>query len=282
MKLKRIYLWLIFFCFFASNTFSQNLLLVNEMSFSLNGINKLNICYDDENIKLFSSDTDNLLIKEFMTKKNKAYFANVKSSINSIYISEGNKPFNKKNFLRCVEIYLPITYSNELTISTTAGEIDMEKSSLNISTLNVNTTSGTISINEVNALKIYLTTTRGTISCNKLIGYIDYRTTHGNLIVKIAEGNGSYITENSGVLNVTYKKVNDNLYFFNKNGDTHLNLPNELEFTLDVTSKNGSIITDFKEDIKTERNSVYKTNGKKNSVKVKLESNNGNIIVNRF
>lgn len=279
MKMKSLYSMLLVLLIFTNYSYSQNLPLVNQIKLPINKITNINISYDDEDITFYNSDKSELVVKEYMSKDNKSFYANVKLTENSIHITEGDKPVSKKAFNRQIEIYLPSTYTNSLTVSTTNGNINLQNSSLLLETLHVNSTSGNININKVNASKIILTTTSGTINCNEIIGYVDYKGTHGNLFVKSAKGSGSYKAENSGILNVNYLEVIDNLFFSNKNNDINLTLPKNLIFTFEATTKNGIISTSFQENLVIDNKTLKGNIGHNPSLIIKLESNNGNIFV---
>lgn len=74
-------------------THSSNLQMANEIHFSLDRISNVTISYDEEQIKFFKADIDELIIKEYMTENKISYYADVKKNSDSIHISEGGKPF---------------------------------------------------------------------------------------------------------------------------------------------------------------------------------------------
>ena len=56
-------------------TASKSSGVANELTFSLNGITKLEISYDEEKVTFFTSDSDTLTVKEYMTVNNSRYYA---------------------------------------------------------------------------------------------------------------------------------------------------------------------------------------------------------------
>jgi len=281
MKLKSLCFGMLFLLVFACHSFSQNATLANEINLPLDGVTDINISYDDEQITFFTLDSNELVVKEYMSKDKKSFYANVKVKGNSIRITEGLKPLAKKGFVRRVEIFLPSTYSQSFTLSTTSGNINMEKSYLKLESIHVNTTSGNVIVNNVTATKIFLTTTSGTINCNELVGNVDYKGTHGNINVKSAKGSGTYKAENSGTLDVNYSEVNGNLYFLNKNSDIKLTLPKNFAFHFEATSKNGSIVTSFQDSLVFQEKTAKGNVDKNPTFTVKVESGNGNISVSK-
>ena len=166
---------------------------VNELRFSLNGISDVTISYDEERITFFEAESDELVLREYMTENKAAYHAKVDQRGEYLHISEGGKPVFKESFNRYIEVYLPASYQGNLTVTTTDGNIDLSEVPLELSTLCVDSTSGrveisqvsadsiklsstsgTIDIGQLNAKRIQLETTSGSISCDSVEGYVVY------------------------------------------------------------------------------------------------------------
>lgn len=272
--------------------------IANELHFSLDGISNVTISYDEEPVTFFEADCDELIIKEYMTKNKSSYYANVKQNNDSIHISEGSKPFFKDGFSRYVEVYLPASYMEALTITTTNGNINLSDVDLKLSALRIDSTAGTLELNKVIASNIHLSSTSGTlklgsitadiikldttsgnITCDGLTGNVTYTSTSGNADIKSAIGSGSYKANNSGSLNVVYTEVTGDLSFFNKNDAINLTLPQDLEFEFEATTKNGSVTTTFQECITIDGRTTRGTVGSNPTVTVKTETTNGDIEV---
>lgn len=279
---------------------SKNPGVANELRFSLDGISDVTISYDEEPITFFVTHGTEMIVKEYMTENKSSYYANVKQNSNSIHISEGGKPFFKDSFYRYIEVYLPSSYQEALTITTTDGNIDLSDADLQVSMLRIDSTagivdmssavasdihlsstSGTLKLGSITADTIRLDTTRGDVICDELKGSVTYTSTSGNAEIKSAIGSGSYKANNSGNLNVVYTEVNGDLSFYNKNDNINLTLPGDLEFEFEAATKNGSVSTDFQENITIDGRTAYGTVGSNPTVTVKTETNNGNIEVMR-
>lgn len=234
--------------------------MTNELTFDTTSLKEITIAYDDENITVFNGSDNNIIIKEYMNKNKKSYYAKVKEDSNSIHISEGGKPVFKGDFIKYIEVYLPSDYNEILSIGTTNGEIDCSAADINAGEFNINTTSGTAKLNEVKSKTVSLNTTSGSLYANsisadninirntsgnavfdKLNGFVDYRGTSADINVTDAVGSGKYISDNSGDMQIAYSEVSDDLYLYNKNDNVNLKLPNGLEFNMSVKSKNGKI-----------------------------------------
>lgn len=276
----------------------QSAQLENEITFSLGNVSEVTISYDEEKVTFYESENDELVIKEYMTKNKNSYHAKVDQSSDRIKISEGGKPFFKDGFYRYIEVYLPASYHENLTITTTDGKIDISRLELSLHALRIDSTAGTVQLNTVEAQNLYLSTTSGVLDvdsldadtiriattsgnffCEKLDGNVTYTTTSGNTDIKSAIGSGTYKVNNSGELNVIYSEVTGDLSFYNKNDGIRVTLPADLEFEFEATTKNGSVFTTFQENISINGRIATGTVGEHPTVTVKVETNNGNIEV---
>lgn len=272
--------------------------MANELHFSLDGISDVTISYDDEAVTFFEAENDELIIKEYMTENKSRYYANVKQDNGGIHVSEGGKPLVKAGFSRYVEVYLPSSYSEALTITTTDGGINLSDLDLQLSVFHIDSTAGTVKINNVSASDIHLSSTSGTLElgsisanaiklettsanvvCNELIGNVTYTSTSGNVDIKSAKGYGSYKANNSGNLNVVYTEVTGDLYFYNKNDSISLDIPSDLNFEFEAITKNGSVNTSFQEYITVDGRTTQGTIGNNPTVTIKTETRNGDIEV---
>lgn len=278
----------------------QSLKLANEMTFSLDSVLEVAISYDEEEVAFYESKDGALTVREYMTENKSSYHARVEQGGGVIQISEGGKPFFKGGFSRCVEVYLPASYHEALTVSTTDGGIDLSCLEISLNalcidstsgrvrlgaaqarTIQLSTTSGILDAGCLDAERIRIDTTSGSFSCEKLNGDVTYTTTSGDADIQSAVGSGSYRANNSGRLNVTYTGVTGGLSFFNKNDSISVTLPADLEFEFEAAAKNGSISTTFQEYIAVEDGVARGTVGGDPAVTVKMETNNGNIEVRK-
>lgn len=121
----------------------QSSQLANEITFSLNGISEVTISYDEENVTFYESESNELTVKEYMTENKSSYHAKVDQRSDGIKISEGGKPLFKDGFSRYIEVYLPASYHENLTVTTTDGNIDISEVELSLSSLRIDSTAGT-------------------------------------------------------------------------------------------------------------------------------------------
>lgn len=271
--------------------------LVNERTFSLDGVSEITISYDEETITFLEGKSGELVLREYMTRDKSSYYAKIEQSGGQLQISEGGKPWLKSGFVRYVEVYLPADYGQSLTITTTDGGIELSQAALEVDALRIDSTAGAIQIGSAQARDMHLSTTSGAISadclragrvkiettsgsftCQRLEGQVDYTTTSGDGEIREAVGAGSYRANNSGGLAVAYTEVTGDLSLFNKNDGIRLTLPADLEFELTADTKNGTVSLPF-QDFVTQGRTTKGRVGEHPAVTVTLETNNGNIEV---
>lgn len=295
----------LFICFLTGCSNSQhlkttNVKIANELYLALEGISDITLSYDEEAITFYEADGSDLVIREYMSEDKAGYHADVDQDREHIHISEGGKPLFKNGFTRHIEVYLPVSYAEALTITTTDGNIDLSGMALQLSRLRIDSTAGDVRLNEAVASEIHLSTTSGTLklgsiaadtiridstsgsmTCDKLVGSVAYTSTSGNAHIISAIGSGSYKAGNSGKLRVIYTDVTGDLAFYNKNDDISLTLPADLEFEFEAKTKNGKVSTSFREHISDDGRTTRGTVGSNPSVNIKVETRNGNIEVSQ-
>lgn len=269
----------------------------HTLTYEIDNIHDVVLSYDDEDITFFESPDDTLIIKEYMTEADSKYYAKVDIDQGYIHVSEGGKPLFG-SFSRHIEVYFPKTYTGSLTVTSTNGnvdfsEVDIEVTSLRIDcssgkvrirnayadTINLSSTSGTLDIGHLEGKEVYISTTSGKVVCDEISGNVTYVSTSGDIEIESAVGAGSYKTENSGILDITYTDVAGDLYLYNKNGDVELTLPEDLSFRFEAVTKNGSVSTPFESVLSMKNDTVTGTVGGNPSITVKTETKNGNIKV---
>lgn len=171
-----------------------NLELVNTQTISLEGIEALKIKYSSDDVVVYESDSDELILKEYMSfTPKKEELTQITKSGNELRL-EGKRDgwngmilgFNRSSRM---EIYLPAGYKNNIYISSASGNIESGLN-LEVREFEASTASGDIEFNEVSGENITISTASGDIEFNEVFGKnLTISSTSGNLNFKKAEGN---------------------------------------------------------------------------------------------
>jgi hypothetical protein len=114
--------------------------LVNSQTIDMTLVDDLTVSYSSDNVFLFESNDDNLILKEFMTRNNQQYYAKISKSKNAIAIINGKRPW----FIRTrIEIYIPKTDIDNLNINLRSGNLTGNYT-VNHKNVNITVSSGNI------------------------------------------------------------------------------------------------------------------------------------------
>lgn len=264
--------------------------------FSLADVSSIQADYDGESVTVKESDTDKITIVEYMDKTKKSYLAKIDLFGGVLTITEGARPIGN-GVHSYIEIYLPETYQNSLSLHTTDGRISSALA-LTLSSLHADTTNGTIELSNLSADNISLASTGGTVTLKDSIsqtcaidttnadthldnvtGSITYKSKGGDLIMNGASGSGDFQATGDGDMTLSFTQVSGDLSAFAKNGKIALTLPGDLNFAFSATTKDGKIQTPFSESLSSAGKTIGGTIGNRADVKIGLETKNGDIEV---
>ena len=265
--------------------------------FSLSEVSSIQADYDGESVTVKESDTDKITIVEYMDKTKKSYLAKIDLLGGVLTITEGARPIGN-GVHSYIEIYLPGTYQNSLSIHTTDGRISSALA-LSLSSFHADTTNGALELSNLSADNISLASTGGNLSLKNSVsqtcaidttnadthldsvtGAITYESKGGDLIMNGASGSGDFQATGDGDMTLSFLQVSGDLSAFAKNGKIALTLPGDLNFAFSATTKDGNIQTPFSDALSSTGKTVGGTIGDRADVKIGLETKNGDIEVN--
>jgi len=252
--------------------------LVNTQEMKLDNIINVKILYSSERISVYMGTTDTLVIKEYMNENNEKYFAKINNTGNTITIENGNRPFRPifNFFSRRLEVYLPVSYKNTMSIKTSSGNI--ETSDIFCSDIIIESSSGRISADSITSNKINLKTSSGridvgnaggNISVESSSGRIEIKQVNGMLTLKTTSGNielgmvaGSVNAKtSSGRINCTVNENAGDITFNTSSGAVRLYLPQSLSFNFSSRTSSGRLTTPFSDRLSNPVNDRNLTQG---------------------
>jgi DUF4097 and DUF4098 domain-containing protein YvlB len=235
---------------------------VNTQEYNLKDINDIVISYKSGNVTLLKSNTDSLVIKEYLSKNNRLYYARVNSLNKKLSVKAGRRPISLffDTFSARIEVYIPVSNRN-LTVRTTSGKIEGNDEYFS-STVNMETSSGNISINSIRAMRVNLKTVSGSIRCKKVYantslytdnGSVTLLKLYGNVLARTSNGNIklSSVTGNidakvfSGCFNCTITENSGDVSITSSSGNITLNIPEKNKFRFHSRTSSGSLRTPF-------------------------------------
>lgn len=293
--------------------------LENTLTFDMSKVEEVAIKYSSEDVVFYIGDTQELVLKEYMSYKPK------ERDFSTGYVEDGKVVIEgKKNHFSLFhfgtkssreEIYLPKSYAGSVTVSTASGNIKSDEV-LNLSLLFADTASGDIRMNEIYASSIHAGTASGNINMNLAEGSRDLSTASGNITVlggggdteadtasgniklenaqgilelgcasgdiKVmgAAGGGEFETA-SGNVSLQFDEITASIDAQSTSGNVKLQMPQNTAFTLEAATTSGNINTFFDDQLQYNKKG-NKASGALNGASdlvISLETTSGNIKV---
>ncbi|WP_343251025.1 DUF4097 family beta strand repeat-containing protein [Diplocloster hominis] len=293
--------------------------LENTLSFDVSQAEEIIINYRSEDVVFYIGDTQELVLKEYMSFKPKENdFSTGYEKDGKVVIEGKKKYFSLFNFgtKNCrEEIYLPKSYAGSVKVSSASGNIKSDEV-LNLSVFSADTASGDIRMNEIHAPSIHAGTASGNISLNLAKGGRDLSTASGNITVLDGTGDteadtasGNIKLENtqgildlgcasgdikvmgavgggdfqsvSGNVSLQFDEITSNIYAVSTSGNVKLQIPDHTAFTLEAATTSGDIKTFFDDQLQYNKkgNKASGTRNQTSDLMITLESTSGNIKV---
>jgi DUF4097 and DUF4098 domain-containing protein YvlB len=275
--MKTIILTAFFTLFVALSAFcGGNLELVNTQEFELDSIIDVKVLYSSEKVSVFMGTTDTLIIKEYMSENNSQYFARITNSGNTITIENGRSPFRPifNFFSRRLEVYLPLSYRNSVSIKTSSGKIDA--SDLFCSKLAIESSSGHISVKSITADTINIKASSGRIDIGNIIGEISTETSSGRINIIQVTGN---LTSKTASGNIHGEKIQGNADLRTNSGSINFGI---IEGNISTETSSGNIelsLVNGSVNAKTSSGGIRCTMGT-HTGDISLNTSSGNVRLN--
>lgn len=198
--------------------------LVNTQTIALNDINSLSVEYHSDDVLFYYGDTDELVLKEYMNfTPSNDQLAKLNQNGDHVTIKGAKKNFNinfsfGNNHNSRAEIYLPSSYSGDLKVTNSSGDIDADLS-LNLTTLNAESSSGDIIFSNVSADVVNLTSSSGSIRSNSIEAHSNFAasSTSGDMKLKEVYSENIIVSTSSGSIGI--QKAEGNRQISSNSGD---------------------------------------------------------------
>ncbi len=250
-------------------------------SFRQEGVARIIIDYDGDQIQLLNGEEGQILLSERMNSGRARYQMRTRLVGGELRVTEGRRPpFGR--IRASLEMRVPPSFAGQVYLHSTSGALRADSSFRMAGSLKLHTTSGPIRIRDlscpdvtanstsgsveawaVNAERVQLSTTRGGLSLQDLragrvviqntsaetrieeaSGTFEYVTKSGKLWATAVAGSGSFEASGDGSMNLQLSEVHGNLSLRSKNGDLNLGIPSGLSCKLNATTDEGSLSMD--------------------------------------
>ena len=171
--------------------------LVNTQSVDITGIQSISIRYGAEDVVFLVSPENKLIIKEYMTRDDKSYYASVSKSGGVLEIKEGKRPAFR-NFSSKTEVYMPAAFAGSLDCTIGSGRITSEIEDMVLSNVSISGGSGTIIVRNVTGEKCSIKVGSGRISAGMIRASTVLSTSSGDVNVDGVSGTEHSLASSSG------------------------------------------------------------------------------------
>jgi DUF4097 and DUF4098 domain-containing protein YvlB len=194
--------------------------LVNVQEIRLENITDIEILYRWEKIIIRQNDTDEFILKEYMNKNNPRYYATISNMENKLIIERGRRPIGVfiNVFNMRAEVFITKSYMNSITIKTASGGIETAGEFI-CRKINIESSSGHISVNGITAEIVNIMASSGSINAGNVEGSVLAKTSSGR--IKIDQITG-FLTANTSSGSVNSELVSGNVNVRTRSGKINL------------------------------------------------------------
>jgi DUF4097 and DUF4098 domain-containing protein YvlB len=241
---------------------STELELKNVQEINLENIDSITIRYSSDDITLFKSNSDMLILREYFSKDNREIYARISTSANELLIRAGERSSIHvgMNFRSRIEVFIPDSNKN-ISIMTSSGDI-RGNDEHTVSTFAAESSSGDMRLNSVNAGNVSFTSSSGRIRCERVSGNTSIRSSSGDIFFDAITGDTS-ARSSSG--NIEIKQISGSLTANSSSGDMKLRMTSG---ELNAESSSGGIQSSL--TLNTRGVSITTTSG---DVRLKIPQN---------
>ncbi len=258
--------------------------MINSQTESLDQITGITIKSRSSDVFLLKSDTDELLIKEYISNKSvKKPFFTLSRNGSTIVLESDEKMTNNWSVFgsnyRYIEVYLPDSFKGAVKISSSSGDVaadgvwefleyiirtasgDAEFDTVTADRIEIDTSSGDVYAEELNGQKdiktqsgsvsiikalgdVRISTSSGDIEMNSLEGKLDVKTSSGSVWVNQLDGSARARTT-SGDVDLIITRLEGSVDIETSSGEVSCIIPKEAGFQFDATTSSGDIETYF-------------------------------------
>ncbi len=290
--------------FFIGSIRTGDLKLVHEQSVSADGLQNIALDFGSMEVVVFVTEEKDIRIQQFASGSiQEDEFFTVVNTNSTLDIGQRNmKPFLglfRINTYQMLKLYLPKSFTNNLVISTSSGNVDFQNEIM-MRNINVRMTSGNCTSGQaINASQITLVVTSGNIDLPSIVCQnYQIKSTSGNIKIRSLEGSGS-VDGTSGNINLgNYKgagsihttsgnitaeliTLTGNLNVGLTSGDIRLSVGTDASFNLLASCVSGTIRGDLGMTVTNSGKAASANIGSNPTASLTVQATSGGITINR-
>lgn len=217
--------------------------------FDINAVNKVSIDTVSSDVNIISSKDNNIKVHFYGTTSDLSRAPKLETSLNGdkldIEIKYPKQIVSIMNFSlnTKLDVYVPENYKKSMEIETVSGEIAIDK--LEADSFKAHTTSGDVSIDSLVGSTTDFSSVSGSIKVKELYtkGNV-FKTTSGDIKIEAITGDIK-ASSVSGSITALYKEFDNEVEAKTVSGDVDLILPEASEFKVDFSSTSGDLDNEF-------------------------------------
>jgi hypothetical protein len=180
----------------------EDLPLVYTEAVDLGDIGELSISYGEDTLILRESETDKLVIKEYMSRDSQRYYARISRFAGTLQIRRGRRPWFSWTWRARAEIYLPRSFRGNLRIANSSGTLSADADLLDYKNIDISVSSGRVLLNDLSGDSVSLRVSSGELDTGAVRGNSLVSVSSGRLRVGSLEGEENRVKISSGRLRV--------------------------------------------------------------------------------
>lgn len=244
---------------FETEVHVESLPLVDTKDFETQSLTKIDVSYENADLKILPTDGDKIIVREYMSRNNPDYQVKTQVKDDTLTIVQGRVPHFLPLRIK-VQVLLPISFNGFLRVSSNSGSLLIQNlSSLQETLINVH--SGLINVRDVVVEKMLIKAASGKVVLEDLNAKeelsVDSKSSVINLdnvysakyelmaksgtIKAVDLGGGGLITAKSGTIKVDFEKVTSDVNVNNASGTIKLTMPKDDSFAFDLEAHSGIV-----------------------------------------
>ena len=257
--------------------------ITDTKKLSVDNIHKINVATSSTTLNIIPEDTNEVKVNLSGSVSTSSNYTKPElqcsKSGDTLYISVKDHTGIYIGFFNSnmkLDVYVPISYNNDMKLSSSAGDININGFKLN--SLQCSLSAGRLTMSNISTSTFNYKNSAGNLKADALLTEnATLNSSAGSIDISQFTGNVTS-TNSAGDTKIQYASFNNNIDVHSSAGKIEITLPSNSEFNLDAASSFGDVKCDFPVTITGEKkSSILQGNVGNSSNKIKLEDSAGSI-----